>query len=75
MKEQKFTLNLEGKNFDFEIDSDGYVWIVEKNEKFQMPEKTNIGQLRPVYNIEEAKEVGKVMLYISRRIQKIEHQI
>lgn len=73
MKEQKFTLNLEGKNFDFEIDRDGYVWIVEKNEKFQMPEKTNIGQLRPVYNLEEAKEVGKVMLYISRRIQKIEY--
>ena len=73
MREQKFNLFLENKNFDFEIDRDGYVWIVEKNEKFQMPEKTNIGQLRPITSLEESKEIGKVMLYISRRIDKLEH--
>jgi len=70
---QKFNLEIENKKFDFEIDRDGYVWIVEKNEKFQMPEKTNIGQLRPIRSLEEAKEIGKIMLYISRRINKLEH--
>lgn len=37
-----------------------------------MPEKTNIGQLRPARNLEEAKEIGKIMLYSTGRITKLE---
>lgn len=72
MGEQKFTLDIENKHFNFELDKEGTVWIIENNKKHQMPEGTNIGQTRPVSSLEEAKEVGKIMLYASRRINKLE---
>jgi hypothetical protein len=71
MKEQEFTLELENKIFQVEIDKDGLVWIIENNEKLQTPEGTNVGQRKSVTNLEEAKELGKIMLYASGRIKTI----
>lgn len=35
--------------------------------------KNGYGQSGPIRSLEEAKEIGKIMLYTSRRINKLEH--
>jgi len=72
MKDSKFTLFVDGKQFKFEINMDGYVYLVEKTKKISTDERTNIGQTRPVTTLTEAKEIGMIMLFISGRINKIE---
>lgn len=37
-----------------------------------MSAKTNIGHLEPITNLEEASEIGNIMLDVSRRIKKVE---
>ena len=39
MREEKFTLNIGNKNFNFEIDTDGYVWIMKKMKSSQCLKK------------------------------------
>jgi len=71
MEIQKFTLEVENKIFNFEICKERTVWIIENDKRHQLTEGTSIGQIRPITSLEEAKEVGKIMLYVTRRIKNI----
>lgn len=51
-EDRKFTLELEGKTFNFEINSDNFVWLVSATNPNM---RDNKGQTRPARNKEEAK--------------------
>jgi hypothetical protein len=56
--ENRFSIEYKGNNYDCELDKEGLVWIIQKDEM-----KSNNGQVRPAKNLDEAKEIAKLMLY------------
>jgi hypothetical protein len=56
--EKRFSIEYKGNNFNCEIDKDGLVWIIDKDEM-----KSNNGQVRAAKNLDDAKEIAKLMLY------------
>lgn len=56
----KFSVNYKGESFHFEVDDNGFVWLLEiQNNNI----KTNNGQIKPARNKEEAEQIAKEMLY------------
>lgn len=62
--EGTFEINAEGKIFNFLLDKQGTVWLIE-NEN----ESSNFGQERPVASINEARETAKLMLHAMGKIR------
>lgn len=56
----RFTLLYKENNYNFEVDNDGFVWLVDKQNKNI---RSNNGQMRPAVNRIEAEEIAKHMLY------------
>lgn len=59
--EELFTIEYKGRIFNFELDrKDGMIWLIHDDK---IKSKTNVGQVIPARNIDEAKETAKQMLY------------
>lgn len=57
-----FQLTVDEQTYDFELDEHGTVWLKEKNKS-----GTNQGQTKPAKNLDEAKEIARLMLYAMGR--------
>ena len=64
----KFDLFIKNRVYSFEVDDQGQVWLIEENERLGS-EGTNYGQIQPARNIEDAKQIGRLMLYALGKIK------
>ena len=62
---EKFQITIDEKVFNCEIDEKKHVWIIELDGS-----RTTYGQNHKVENIEDAKEVAKLIVYASNKINK-----
>ncbi len=61
-----FAITIEDKNFNFEVDCNKQVWIIENDKS-----RSNYGQIKPANDLEEAKEIALLMLYAANRIKNL----
>lgn len=61
-----FDITIEDKNFNFEVDCNKQVWIIENDKS-----RSNYGQIKPANDLEEAKEIALLMLYAANRIKNL----
>ena len=59
---QPFSLFIGQSTFDFELDEHGMVWLKDQNGS-----GSNLGQTQPARNLDEAKEIARLMLFAMGR--------
>lgn len=64
-----FTLEIEGGNFDFELDEHGMVWFIENDDNLGVI-RTGYGH-KPTRDREVAENYAKQFLYARRLIKEI----
>jgi len=65
MEETQFTVETEGKNYSFSINSKGLVSLHDGDD---IIDAVDFGQEAPVKTMEEAKETAKIMLFALGKI-------
>ena len=65
MENTDFTIEAEEKNFHFNVNKNGLVSLSDGNELIKA---TNFGQEAPAENLDEAKDIAKIMLFAMGKI-------